>query len=248
MSFIDLFSDQAKLYAAARPRYPDELFTFIASRAPAHARAWDCGTGNGQAALSLARHFSEVLGSDPSAEQIAHATPKHNVRYSVQPAEATNFPDRHFDAVCVAQAIHWFDFDRFFAEVSRVAIPGAIFAAWGYAWFEISPEFDAVFNTAVRDVIAPCWPEQSHYLWNGYREVPFPFTRIATPEFRIRVTWNFQQFLAYVLTWSAIRRCIAASGPEFFESAQRRLSSLWGTPETERQLEMPIHLWLGRVT
>jgi len=31
MAFLDLFSDKAELYAAARPRYPDELFEFATS-------------------------------------------------------------------------------------------------------------------------------------------------------------------------------------------------------------------------
>ena len=149
MSFIDLFSGHADRYAEARPRYPEALFAFIASQAPSRARAWDCGTGTGQAAASLANHFAEVLATDPSAEQIAHAVMVNNVHYSVQPAEATTLPARSVDAICVAQALHWFDFERFFVEVQRVAVPGAIFAAWGYTWFNVAEDFDAAFRAFV---------------------------------------------------------------------------------------------------
>ncbi|MCC6202598.1 MAG: class I SAM-dependent methyltransferase [Gammaproteobacteria bacterium] len=247
MSFIDLFSDTSDLYAAARPRYPDELFALIAATAPARRRVWDCGTGNGQAAASLAAQFSEVCGTDPSAEQIAHATPAPNVRYSVQPAEATTFPDRHFDAICVAQALHWFDFSRFFAEARRVAVPDALFAAWGYTWFELTPEFDAAFDATIKHVIARYWPPQTRDLWNGYADVPFPFERLPAPELRIRVRWTFPQFFAYVHTWSATRRCIDAEGPAFFTAARDRLLPLWGEPETVRAIDMPMFVWLGRI-
>jgi len=66
------------------------------------------------------RGFSEVQATDVSAHR-ANAIPETNVHYSVQPAEATNFPDAYFDAVIVAQALHWFDLDQFWVEVNRGA-------------------------------------------------------------------------------------------------------------------------------
>ncbi len=248
MSFLDLFSDKADRYAAARPRYPEELFAFIASHSPARERAWDCGTGNGQAAVSLARHFTAVFATDPSEEQIAHAAPAANIHYSVQPAERTNLPDLSMDAICVAQALHWFNFDLFFAEVQRVAAPGAVFAAWGYTWFSVSQDFDAVFREFVLDVIAQYWVPQNRILWAGYVDVPLPFSPIESPEFRIQVRWNFQQLLAYVRTWSASRRCIAEMGAEFFEAAERKLAISWGALEAERLIDMPLHFLAGRVS
>jgi methylase of polypeptide subunit release factors len=74
MLFLALFSDRADLYAAARPRYPSALFAFIASLADEKQRAWDCGTGSGQAAVALAEHFSEVYATDPSPQQIEKAS------------------------------------------------------------------------------------------------------------------------------------------------------------------------------
>src|SRR3954463_11009233 len=107
--FPDHFSDASRAYAAARPTYPEALSAFIASVAPARERAWDCATGNGQAARGLAAHFAEVIATDASAAQIAAATPHARVRFEVAPAECTPLPAKSFDAVCVAQALHWFD-------------------------------------------------------------------------------------------------------------------------------------------
>jgi SAM-dependent methyltransferase len=246
MSYLDLFSEKAGLYASARPVYPDALFRFVASIAEQHDRVWDCGAGNGQASIGLAQHFVVVEATDASEQQIVNHIPHGRVRYSVQPAENTDFPTAHFDAVCVAQALHWFDFDRFYPEVQRVLKPNGIFVAWGYDWFKVSPDFDAQFKESILDVINPFWAAQNRLLWNGYRDVPFPFTRIETPEIAMEVPWTFPQLLAYVHTWSATRRCMAGKGNQFFEDAERKLAPHWGTANVPRNVSMRLHLLAGR--
>lgn len=246
--FTDLFSEKANLYARARPRYPEALFAFIASKAQSLERAWDCGTGNGQAAVSLAQHFSEVCASDPSQDQIDQATRAPHVIYSVQRAERTTFPSRHFDAICVAQALHWFDFGPFFSEVNRLAKPGAIFAAWGYSWPTVDSHFDVVFESVVRRVIEPYWAPQNHLLWSGYAEVPLPFARIDTPSFEIAVSWTYREFMAYIATWSAFRKYMAETGDELVERTAAALQTVWGNPDSAREVRMPLCLLAGHVS
>lgn len=246
MSFIDLFSERPALYASAQPRYPDSLFRLIAEQAPARQTVWDCGTGNGQAAVSLAGHFAKVEASDASAAQIEHALPHARVRYSVQAAEQTGYPEAAFDAVCVAQALHWFDFPRFFAEVGRVLRPGGLFIAWGYNWSTVTPEFDAVLDDTVKQAIREDWAPQNRLLWNGYREVPMPFTPLALPAQRIELHWTLWQVLAYVHTWSATQRCIAREGDGFLRRAEPALRAAWGDPDAARELSMPLELLAGR--
>jgi SAM-dependent methyltransferase len=246
-TFIDHFSDHSAGYAAARPHYPDALYAFLAAVAPSRVCAWDCGCGNGQAALGLARHFTQVCATDPSAPQIENAFPCGNVSYSVQAAEQTTFPDGYFDAVCAATALHWFNFDAFFPEVKRVLKPHGIFAAWGYDWLRISPAFDAVLKATILDVIQGDWAVQNQWLWDGYRNVPFPFERISTPSFSIQLVWDFWQTLAYLHTWSATRRCIERIGPAFLEAAAQKLLTHWGDPSAVREIQMPLHVLVGRV-
>ena len=69
----DHFSAHAQNYARFRPTYPTELFAWLASQSPGHRLAWDCGTGNGQAALGLADHFVHVHATDLSPQQLAQA-------------------------------------------------------------------------------------------------------------------------------------------------------------------------------
>ena len=246
MSFLDYFSDKADLYAQARPRYPDALFQFIAAAAPDTASVWDCGTGNGQAAISLAQHFCAVYASDPSGDQIAQAIPAPNVRYSTQPAEATTFAANQFDAVCVAQALHWFDLPRFFAELQRVTKPDALFIAWGYSWFTVSPDFDAACQRLIFDMIAPYWAPQNQLLWQGYRDIQLPFAPLEPPALSIEVSWNLYQLQAYVHTWSAVRHCMARQGEDFFTNAFVALAHWWGEPTASRLVTMPLHIIAGR--
>lgn len=246
-AFVDLFSDGSRQYAAARPTYPDALFDFVASQAPGRRRAWDCGTGNGQAAVSLARRFDEVAATDPSGEQIRHAQQAANIVYSVQPAEHTSFAAASFDAICVAQALHWFRLDAFFEEARRVARPGALLAAWGYSWFTVSPEFDATFRRVILDRISGYWAPNNRLLWNAYTEVDLPFERLPTPDFTMTMEWTLAQLLAYVGTWSAVRQCVANEGRSFLDAAGAELAASWGAAEASRRVTMPLHVVAGRV-
>ena len=85
--FADHFSRIAAEYASHRPRYPAALFEWLASVAPGRERAWDCGTGNGQAAAALAEHFDMVVASDPSVAQIEHAARDARIQYVAATAE-----------------------------------------------------------------------------------------------------------------------------------------------------------------
>jgi SAM-dependent methyltransferase len=246
VSFHDYFSEHSRLYAAARPTYPEELFAFVASIAPARDRAWDCATGNGQAAIGLARYFAEVEATDASEDQIANAVPCPGVHYSVRPAEASGFAAGSFDAVCVASAIHWFDFDRFYPEVKRVLRPGGVIAAWGYDHLSVWPAFDEEFDRLIERVIAPYWPPRKKLLHDGYRDVPFPFERIEPPRIEMSADWTFDQLAAFVRSWSGVQRFIAAEGAERFATAVEALKKSWGDPDRVRRCTMQLYILAGR--
>src|SRR5688572_31614578 len=193
--FLDHCSQGSREYAQARPTYPDELFRRVAECSPSRDAAWDCATGSGQAALGLARHFARVEATDASAEQIANATAAPNVAYSVQPAEATSFASASFDAVCVAQAVHWFDVERFYAEVKRVLRPRGVLLLTAYGWSSVSAEVDKVVKSAVLPAIQPHWSPQNQLVVDGYRDLPFPFERIEFEPLAIEVAWTLGQYV-----------------------------------------------------
>jgi SAM-dependent methyltransferase len=246
--YQDYFSDKSELYASARPVYPAALFEFLHGLCRESTRCWDCATGTGQAAQSLAGIFQHVEATDVVAEPIAQGTPHPRISFSVQPAEQTSFAPHSFDLVTVAQALHWFDYERFWPEVKRVLKLGGVFAAWGYSWPNISMAIDSVIQGKLRDEIETFWAPQNRILWDGYRNVDFPFAAISTPTFELAPQWNLHQLLAYFGTWSATRRCMESRGEGFFEDFALALERVWGNPHTVRAVNMEFHLKVGRKT
>lgn len=240
------FSDKSDLYAQARPKYPAPLFRYLAEQSRETTRAWDCGTGSGQAAVALADYFRAVDATDVSREQIANATPHPRVTYAVQPAEATGFPDAAFDLITVAQALHWFDLDKFWPEVRRTLKPGGIFAAWAYGWPHISPAVDAVLQRELLDPIRPYWAEQNRLVWSGYRDIPFPFDELAVPRIEMTLQWNLAELLAYLGTWSATRCYVEANGAGVLDHLSANITVAWGDTDARKPVLMDFYLRAGR--
>jgi ubiquinone/menaquinone biosynthesis C-methylase UbiE len=178
----DLFSKQAKTYAQFRPEYTDELYDFILQHVDNQQVAWDCATGNGQAAKVLAGHFTKVYATDLSQKQLDNAVQKGNIFYSNQIAESTNFDDNTFDLITVAQAVHWFDFDKFYAEATRVAKPNATIAVWGYGNIKFDDkEMDGQMWDFYSNRVGKYWNFERRHIEEEYRTLPFPFDEIESP-------------------------------------------------------------------
>ena len=245
MTFADHFSEKSALYAAARPTYHAALFAAIAERSPGRDTAWDCATGSGQAAVGLAAHFGRVEATDASAQQVANAAAHPRIRYSVQPAERTDFADGAFDAVTVAQALHWFDLDRFYAEVRRVLRPGGIIAAWAYDWSSVTPAVDSAVQRHLLVKIRPYWPRQVDLLQKGFMHIPFPFAPVELPAAKIEMAWTLPQYLAYLETWSATRAYVAEHGRGVIDETESAMRKAWGDVEI-RPVTMALHVRCGR--
>lgn len=246
MAFQDHFSAQADAYARYRPHYPAALFEWLAGVAPGRALAWDCGTGSGQAAVALAAYFDRVIASDPSAEQVAHATPHERVQYRVGPAEAPPDEVRGADLVTCAQALHWFDHSRFYPALERVLRPGGVFAAWGYGLMTIAPAVDDVVRDYYSNIVGPYWPPDRVHLENRYRSLPFSPGEIPVPAFHMTAEWNLDALLGYLDTWSATRRYLAARGRHPLEQVRERLVQAWGRGDS-RTVSWPLFLRVGRL-
>lgn len=207
-TFPDHFSAVAERYARARPEYPQALFDWIAALVPARGRVWEAGCGSGQATRGLAGVFAEVVATDPSADQIAQAPVLDNVRFAIEPAECSRLDDASVDAVCVAQALHWFDAPAFFAECRRVLRPGGVLVAWGYQDIIVPPVLrDAVEAFAAR--IRDAWPAERFMVDRGYIDIAFPFAQAqagTSPPGEIAVEWPMERLLDYFSSYSAVKR------------------------------------------
>lgn len=246
MSFAgDHFSRQASNYSLYRPRYPQELFNYLASLTAEHDAAWDCATGNGQAAIDLAALYNSVEATDASEQQIAQATAHDKVHYQACEATNTPFADNSFDLITVAQALHWFELDKFYAEVTRVGKPGGIFAAWCYGLFNIGTEVDEHINHFYSETVGPFWPKERQYIHDGYASLAFPFERIQTPDFTMSAQWNLSQVLSYIGTWSAVRYYREKNQHDPVKNLAIKLESVWGNPQEEHEVNWPLYLHAG---
>jgi len=243
----DHFSSVSTAYAAFRPRYPREVFEFVASIAPRHHRAWDCGAGNGQATTDLADWFDEVVGTDVSAEQIAHAPAHPKVRWLVAPAEATPLEDASADLITIAQALHWFDHAKFYAEVRRVAAQGAAIAAWTYGSPSMEGEVGAALQQFMYGRLVAYWAPERRHVEQEYRTIPFPFEPIAAPRLSLVESWTAAQVVGYGRSWSATSRYVAQHGEDPIPEFERELHGLWSDGE-RRSIVWPLVLIAGRVS
>jgi SAM-dependent methyltransferase len=248
-TFKDHFSGHATIYREARPTYPLQLFDWLARRAPDRDLVWDVGCGNGQASVALAEHFARVIGTDPSANQIASAERRANIDYRVEPAEHSSLAAASASLVTVAQALHWFDFDAFYAEVRRVLKPGGVFAAWTYASCNTGETaVDALIDRLYGDdYTGPYWPPERAYVDAAYRTLPFPFAEIAVPEFPMVMHWNIDQLLAYLRSWSAAQRYLKAKGVDPVGLVENELRKAWGDPARERNVTWKFYLRAGKM-
>jgi SAM-dependent methyltransferase len=244
-AFEDNFSKQADAYARYRPQYPAALYEWIASIAPGHDRVWDCGTGNGQAAIGLTRYFDRVIATDPSANQIANAAPHPQIEYRVAPAEESGLGDQSVDVVTVALALHWFDLDRFYPEVKRVLKPGGVMVAWCYYLPQIAPEIDRVIADYDGVVLRDYWSPRIQPLREHYRTLPFPFHELAAPEFAIEMRWTLADLIGYLHSWSGAQTYWDAHEIDPFETIRADLATAWNNAD-QREVRWPLSVRAGR--
>jgi len=248
MTFPDHFSDDASDYEAHRPTYPDALFAYLASLVPAHDLAWDCATGNGQAALGLTPYFRTIIATDGSAQQIALASTHQRITYVVALADRTPLPNGSVDLVTVASAFHWLDFPRFYGEVRRVAKPDGILAAWGYKLPSVTPEIDTDIQRLAAEVLRGFWLPETRLAVERYRTIPFPFDEIEAPLFRMTHKWDLDQFIGFLGTWSASLRYRKQTGGEPTDEIRDELAGAWGDPDQEREVAWTLFLRVGMIT
>lgn len=242
----DHFSDVAADYAAFRPRYPRALFEFVAALPARRMRAWDCGAGTGQASIDLADWFDEVIATDASARQIAEAPRHARVGWKVEAAEATSIETNSVDLVAVAQALHWLDHDRFYAEARRVATRGAAIAAWSYAAPRMEGDAGALLRRFATETVGPYWPPERRFVDEGYATIAFPFARVAAPALCIEERWTRAQLIGYAKTWSSTTRFAAANGVDPLVAFDQELRPAW-PDEEQRRVEWPLTILAGRI-
>lgn len=131
------FSGLARSYDAFRPRYPDaaldeiKLFATPLPKGP----VVDVGTGTGILLRQLLHAFpdqNQFVGIEPNIDMLRQArgafASGESVRLIEASAEAIPLPTDSASLVTVAQALHWMDRERFYAEARRLLLVGGTLA------------------------------------------------------------------------------------------------------------------------
>lgn len=251
-TYEDHFSGHADAYARHRPRYPDELFAWLASLSRDRALAWDAGTGNGQVAVALAEHFDRVVASDASSDQLAHAVRHERVEYRNEPADRGSLPSGSVDLIAAGSAVHWFELDGFYREVYRAGKKSALVALFSYGPREFADAYTSLLGVPTvhrfqENVLAGFWPERIQYVHDRYATLPFPFDEIAAPPFTMTADWNLRELLAFLDTWSASQRYFQERGTHAIDEIEPELARAWGDPAVRHHVECPLLIRAGRV-
>jgi len=243
--FKDHFSRQSDAYAKYRPSYPDGLFRFLAASVIENGTAWDCATGNGQAAVALADYFSTVVASDASPSQINAALAHPKVEYRVATAEVSGLADHSVDLITVGQAFHWFNHDDFLAEAKRVLKPRGVLAIWCYELCSVTDECDALVDTLYRDIVGEYWPPERVMVEEGYASVDLPGIAVDTPTLEMTLEWSVEDMLGYLRTWSACKRFEVANHRDPVTDIEAALRAAWG--EQKRRATWPLQTRVTRL-
>ena len=235
------------VYAKGRPTYPAELYLWLSQQVDRQASVWDCACGTGQVSLDLTAYFDHVEANDINELQVAEATPHKKITYQVSASESISYPDQHFDAICVGQAMHYFDFDAFWPEVKRTLKPNGIFACWGYSGLSVSAEIDDIINNSVLSILSPHWPAQNKTIWNHYSQIDFPLQMIDPPKFELTFNWSAHRVFDYIKTWSAWRGLAEDEGSKLLDEAWQKVTQIWTDPNEKRMISIPFFVKVGRL-
>ena len=249
ISAIDHFSSTARGYSFSRPVYPDVLYKFLNYITPNKDMAWDCATGNGQAAIGICKYFKNVIASDGSKGQLEYQFNRNNIKYEIFPAEKANILDNSVDLITVAQAAHWFDLDKFYKEVTRISKSNGVLAIWSYGMHKIDNNIDKISEklNVGGVILGRYWPNETNYVKEDYRTIPFPFKEISSPKFEITVNRNLNDLVNYMQTWSAVKRFSIEKKFDPLTLVMEDLERLWGKRDKRKVVKWDINLIVGKI-
>ena len=147
------FASAADVYERARPSYPADAVAWlveVAQLAPGRVVV-DVGAGTGKLTRLLVPTGARVIAVEPVAEmraKLAETTPGAESLDGT--AEALPLADASADALTVAQAFHWFDYDAALPELHRVLRPGGrLVLIWN------SRDLDDPLQAGIEELLQP---------------------------------------------------------------------------------------------
>lgn len=240
------YSVNPHLYLKIRPQYGKEIFEHLDRLTTSKKIAWDCATGNGQAAVQLSNYFDEVHATDSNPRQLQHALHIPNIDYYVASETNPKLKDNSVDLITVATAIHWLDRPTFYKEVERVLKPGGILAVWGYTGINIHPDIDPILSEIIEEYLMPYYSDNIQLAFSGYKTLDFPYTTIKTPALRTQIHYTFDDLTQYICTWSSSQKYIRQNNHSPIDLFQAKLKKAWGDLSCTKLMTWDFICHIGR--
>lgn len=218
--FQPRFGHAAEEFERYRPGYPPELFEHILAAVAAEnrERAIDLGAGTGKSTRALLPHFREVIAVEPDpgmAAKLKEDVPSVIV-YNIT-AEDFSQPPSTVDLVTIANALHWMDALRVFANVHSWLRPRAIFAVFDRPLPKTIPAIDAITLAEMRGPWKPYRDDRlgKKYVWEDQIRSAAGFELFEETKFSYVIPMSSADFVGFWRSTSygsAYARSIADPG------------------------------------
>ena len=251
-------------YAAFRPSYHSQRLAqnLLGYHTGQQTRALDVATGTGQVATSISSLFSHIDAIDASTSMLTAAnTTLPNISYALGTAEKLNAEDQFYDAITVAQALHWFDRPRFFSESLRVLKPNGTLMILGYTFHKHRhPASREILLNYALGTLGAYWESGREYLDQHYIGVEkqlleHGFVDIQRREWNDLDSWDndtcclglwnekgisrqmsLDQLQGYLSTWSSYKRwCDAGNNPNIVRDCVAAIGKAEGVHSDDPQ-------------
>ncbi|XP_077240192.1 uncharacterized protein LOC143881080 [Tasmannia lanceolata] len=208
----------------------------------------------------LAMIYKNVIATDASAEQLAHAPKLPSIQYHHTPSTMTIdelahdiAPQGTIDVVTVAQAIHWFDLPTFYQQVNWVLRrPHGVIAVWCYTKPQVNNSVDTVFWRLFSNSESFMDPARE-MIKDEYKSLDFPFDPVEGLDhtgpivFEAKKLMDFDVYLTYIRSGSAYQTALEKGVELLSEEVIEDFRRAWGDGSSTKLVRFPVHLRIGKV-
>jgi trans-aconitate methyltransferase len=172
-----LFGNDPRLYAEARPDYPDALFEQLIAQCGLGRStcAFEIGPGPGIATrrlLSLGVSLLRAIEPDPRLAAFLQETiGGDSLELDQVPFEEASLPEEAFDLGVAATSFHWLEQGSALAKVYRLLKPGGWWAMW---WNHFGSDEPDTFQQATDHLFAGTADSPS---WSREKRISFALDR-----------------------------------------------------------------------